>query len=127
MPTAISYDVLKNGDSYGAVYELLRAKTVAQIMDEEPGRVREMGEKSGLLLKRLHAISVEDGTFPDRKQEMLLWADKMAAFLKKGEADSLRAFIAAIPDGNSFLPGDFHSKNIMVQDGEFLLRTRQSC
>ena len=32
VPTAISYDVVRSGDSYGVVFELLNARTVAQIM-----------------------------------------------------------------------------------------------
>ena len=122
VPTAISYDVVKSGDSYGVVYELLNARTVAQIMDADRSRVVEMGQKSASLLRELHTIEMADGALPNRKQELLNWVPHIECILEPSEADELRAFIRSIPDRNTFLHGDFNSKNIMVQeDGEFVL------
>ena len=122
VPTAISYDVVKCGDCFGVVYELLNAKTVAQIMDADRSRVAEMGQKSARLLRSLHEISVEDGVLPDRKAEMIQWVDKIAPILEPSEAEELRGFLRAVPGCRTFLHGDFNSKNIMVQeDGEFVL------
>ena len=36
VPTAISYDVVKCGECFGVVYEMLNAKTVAKIIDSPP-------------------------------------------------------------------------------------------
>jgi Ser/Thr protein kinase RdoA (MazF antagonist) len=33
----------------------------------------------------------------------------------------MKVVIESIPDGDTFVHGDFHSKNIMVQKGEYLL------
>jgi aminoglycoside phosphotransferase (APT) family kinase protein len=49
------------------------------------------------------------------------YAEGMAFFLPKEEVDKLRGLAATIPEGDSFVHGDFHLKNIMVQNGEFLL------
>ncbi|MBR0031978.1 MAG: phosphotransferase [Treponema sp.] len=121
VPTAISYDVVKSGDCYGAVFELLDAKTVAQIMNCDSSRVQEMGRKSALFLKDLHKIVVDDNTFPKRKDELSEWAERVAPFLESGEADEIRAFINDIPETSTFLHGDFNSKNVMVQGNNFLL------
>ncbi|MBQ7158367.1 MAG: phosphotransferase [Treponema sp.] len=121
VPTAISYDVVKSGDCYGAVFELLNAKTVAQIIDAEPSRVQEMGKKSAALLKELHKIEVNDKSFPNRKEELLDWAEKMKSFLEPSEIETITAFIKSIPDANTFLHGDFNSKNVMVQGEDFVL------
>ena len=122
VPTAISYDVVRSGDSYGVVFELLNARTVAQIMDADPGRVEEMGEKSARLLRELHAIEMADGALPNRKEELLNWLPHVECIMEPGEAEEIRSFIQSIPDRNTFLHGDFNSKNIMVQqDGEFVL------
>jgi uncharacterized protein (TIGR02172 family) len=122
VPTAISYDVVRCGKSYGVVYELLNAKTVAQIMDSDRSRVGEMGRKSAGLLKQLHEIRMDPGALPDRKAEFLAWLPNVAPILEPAEVDEIRAFIESVPDRDTFLHGDFNSKNIMVQDdGEFVL------
>ena len=121
VPTAISFDVVKCADSYGVVFELLDAKTVAQIIDEDPSLVREMGKKSAEMLKSIHNIVVEDEALPSRKSEALEWHKKIAPYLTQEEADEILAFIQNMPDSKIFLHGDFNSKNIMVNGDEFLL------
>ena len=121
VPTAISFDVVKCADSYGVVFELLDAKTVAQIIDEDPSLVREMGKKSAEMLKSIHNIVVEDEALPNRKSEALEWHKKIAPYLTQEEADEILAFIQNMPDSKTFLHGDFNSKNIMVNGDEFLL------
>ena len=44
VPTAIAYDVVKCGDCYGVVYELLDARTVAQLIDQDPDRIPGIGK-----------------------------------------------------------------------------------
>ena len=122
VPTAISYDVVRCGDCYGVVFELLNAKTVAQIMDEDPSRVPEMGRKSAQLLKELHQIEIAAGALPDRKEEFLSWLPNVEPVLESAEAETILRFIQSLPERGTFLHGDFNSKNIMVQeDGEFIL------
>ena len=121
VPTAISFDVVKCADSYGVVFELLDAKTVAQIIDKDPSLVREMGKKSAEMLKSIHNIVVEDEALPNRKSEALEWHKKIAPYLTQEEADEILAFIQNMPDSKTFLHGDFNSKNIMVNGDEFLL------
>ncbi len=122
VPTAISYDVVRCGDSYGVVYELLNAKTVAQIVDADRSRVGEMGQKSAALLKELHTIEMPEGALPNRKAEFLDWLPNVAPVLETDEVQTIRAFIEALPDRTTFLHGDFNAKNVMVQeDGEFIL------
>ncbi len=125
IPTAISYDVVRSmppePDSYGVVYELLNARTVAQILKEDPSRVPEMGIRMGKLLKELHSISLDEGTLPNRRQLYCEWLDKVTPFIEPEHVEIVRNFINSIPDRNTFLHGDFNAKNIMVQDDTFLL------
>ena len=122
VPTAISYDVVKCGDSYGVVYEMLNAETVAQIISKNPERIPEICGQCAELLKTLHQIVPgNDSGLPDRKRDILSWLDSVAGSITEEEAGKIRAFIEGIPDRNTFLHGDFNSKNIMVRDGEFQL------
>ncbi|MBR0151934.1 MAG: anti-sigma factor antagonist, partial [Synergistaceae bacterium] len=121
VPTAISYDVVKCGESYGVVYEMLNAKTIAQVINENPGKVSELCRGSAKLLKKLHAITPgADSGLPDRKKDLLQWAESITG-ITEAESEKLIAFIRNIPERNTFLHGDYNSKNIMVRDGEFQL------
>lgn len=122
VPTAISYDVLKCGDCFGVVYELLNAKTTAQLITEDPSKIPEIAGRSAGLLKQLHQIVPgEDSGLPDRKKKLLSWADSVSAFITEEESEKIKAFINSIPDRNTFLHGDYNSKNVMMQNGEFIL------
>ena len=122
VPTAISYDVVKCGDSYGVVYELLNAKTTAQIIAADPSRIQEISARSAMMLKQLHQIVPgKDSGLPDRKEKMLSWVDSIAEFLSKEEVEKVKGFIRSIPDRDTFLHGDYNAKNVMVRDGEFQL------
>ena len=39
IPTAISYDVVKVGNSYGSVFELLNARSFTRILTDEPQKL----------------------------------------------------------------------------------------
>ena len=114
VPTAID-DVVKCGDCYGVVYELLDARTMAQFIDGDPGCIPEIGRKSAELLRRLHKIVPgANSGLPDRKGKLLGWVDSLSEFITPEESDRLGRFIRGIPDRNTLLHGDFNAKNIMV-------------
>lgn len=122
VPTAISYDVVKCGECYGVVYEMLNAKTIAQIIDKEPEKIPELCGKSASLLKKLHEIAPgHDSGLPNRKSELLQWAESMTGAITEAESEKLLAFVRGLPERDTFLHGDYNSKNIMVRDGEFQL------
>ena len=122
VPTAISYDVVKCGGSYGVVYELVNAQTVANVIKNDPGRIPELAGRCAELLKKLHSIEVpEDHDLPERKQNYYDWADSISDHLTQEETAGIKAFIDTIPERRSFLHGDFHAKNILLQNDELVL------
>ena len=122
VPTAISYDVVRCGDCFGVVYEMLNAKTAAQIIDAQPDKIHEVCSKCAILLKSLHEILPgPEAGLPDRKRELLMNTDALAGLITDGEIRTMKDFINSIPDRKTFLHGDFNSKNIMLRDGEFQL------
>ena len=122
VPTAISYDVVKCGDCYGVVFEMLDAQTTAQIIEADPSRIPEVAGGSARMLKELHEIEPGPASgLPNRKRQYLEWVDSLVGRITPEEADRIRAFISNIPDRNTFLHGDYNAKNIMLRDGEFQL------
>ena len=121
IPTAISYDVVRVGDSYGAVYELLNAKSFLKLLTEQTMSLEEVIRMSIDLLKMIHATQTDDPIMPSMKTVALGWADFLGDYLPEEQYKKLRGLIEEVPESDHMLHGDYHLKNIMYQDGESLL------
>ena len=119
--TAIPYGIVRVDDGYGTVTELLNAVSVTKLIRNNPDDMSEAAKYYIDMLKSIHAIKVEDGEVPDMKETALSWADFVAAHIPEEQGKKLRALIEAVPKQNTLMHGDYHTNNIMVQNGEPLL------
>jgi serine/threonine-protein kinase RIO1 len=55
------------------------------------------------------------------KQTALAWADFVSAHIPEAQGKKLRALVEAVPQRNTLMHGDYHTNNIMIQNGEPLL------
>lgn len=120
VPTAISFDVVKVGDSYGAVYEMLHAKTLSSFIMEHPEQAEEMGKRMGRLLKDLHKISVDTNKFVNVCDLYKERVHRMEKYLSKEETDKLFSVYDSLEERTALLHGDFHPKNIMYMNDELI-------
>lgn len=122
IPTAIPYDVVRvAGGGYGSVFELLNAKSFAQLLARGEMGVEEIAARSVDLLKLIHGTVVKKDSVPDMKAVAQRWADELNGFLEPELLTKLRGLIDAVPDNDHMLHGDYHVKNVMFQNGESLL------
>ena len=119
--TAIPYGIVRVGDGYGTVTELLNATSVTKLIRKSPDDLSEAAKYYVDMLKNIHSVEVEDGEVPDMKETALDWANFVSAHLPEEQGNKLRALIEAVPKQNTLLHGDYHTNNIMVQNGEPLL------
>ena len=119
--TAIPYGIVRVDDGYGTVTELLNATSVTKLICNSPDDLTQAAKYYIDMLKSIHAIEVEDGEVPDMKETALAWADFVAPHLPEDQGRKLRALIEAVPKKNTLMHGDYHTNNIMVQNGEPLL------
>ena len=119
--TAIPYGIVRVGDGYGTVTELLNAVSVTKLIRNNPDDLTEAAKYYIDMLKSIHAIEAEDGEVPDMKETALAWADFVAKHIPEEQGKKLRALIEAVPKKNTLMHGDYHTNNIMVQNGEPLL------
>ena len=119
--TAIPYGIVRVGDGYGTVTELLNATSVTKLIRNSPDDLNEAAKYYVDMLKGIHSIEADEGELPDMKQTALAWADFVAPHLPQEQAKKLRALIEAVPKQNTLMHGDYHTNNIMVQNGEPLL------
>jgi len=121
VPTAISYDVVRVGDSYGSVFELLDARSFARILAEEPDRMEWCVKEYVDLLKKVHSITVPEGKLPSIKEDALVGIRRMVDSLPEGYGDKLLRMAEAIPESSRMIHGDYHTKNIVLVGDEVLL------
>ena len=119
--TAIPYGIVRVGDNYGTITELLNATSVTKLIRQNTQDMTLAAKYYIDMLKGIHATEVEDGEVPDMKETALAWADFVSAHIPEDQAKKLRSLIEAVPKRNTLMHGDYHTNNIMVQNGEPLL------
>ena len=119
--TAIPYGIVRVGDGYGTVTELLSATSVTKLIRANPEDVTQAVKYYIDMLKTVHSVEGEPGELPDMKETALAWADFVSAHIPENQGKKLRALIEAVPKQNTLLHGDYHTNNVMVQNGEPLL------
>lgn len=121
VPTAIPFDVVKVNEGYGSVFELLNAKSLAKLIAMNPDQLEQYARVYIDLLKIIHSTHVKPGDMPDEKQVAVGWTDFLDDYLPIDQAAKLHALIEAVEDRDTMIHGDYHVKNIMLQNGEALL------
>lgn len=121
IPTAIPFDVVKCGDKYGLIYEMVDADTLASCVTREPDRLDEFAKKWADLLKLLHTTKVEDGKLAKIRDLYQTWIDESHRYYTDEEVQKLQHVLDAIPDRPGIIHGDAHTKNIMVQNDELVM------
>lgn len=121
IPTAIPYDVVKVGEGYGSVFELLNAQSFANIIIKDPSKLDEVVKMSVDLLKKIHSTEVKPGTMPEMKGVAKGWVDFLKDYIDEDKYNKFAKMVDEIPDVHTMLHGDYHVKNVMLQDNEVLL------
>jgi uncharacterized protein (TIGR02172 family) len=119
--TAIPYGIVRIGDNYGTVTELLNAQSITKLIRKNPDDLSLAAKYYIDMLKGIHAIEVEDGQVPDMMGIALGWVDAISDQLPAVQVTKLRSMVEAVPKMNKLLHGDYHTNNIMIQNGEPLL------
>ena len=119
--TAIPYGIVRVGDGYGTVTELLNATSITKLIRQNPDDITEAVKYYVDMLKSIHVVEVEDGEVPDMKEIALDWARFVTAYIPEEQGRKLISLIEAVPKQNTLMHGDYHTNNVMVQNGEPLL------
>ncbi|MBR1469693.1 MAG: phosphotransferase [Prevotella sp.] len=122
MPTAISFDIVRAGDKYGLVYELLKAETLSTIISREPEKIDEFARLYAGMFRQLHSIEVPKGsTIPDAIEKAERSIRKINRYFDDESVDLLLQIISYVPKSNRLLHCDLQTKNIMMQGSEPML------
>lgn len=121
IPTAISYDIVKVGDKLGVCFEMLDCDSLKNVVAKNTDKLKEYVQKYANLLKYMNSIHSDNPIIPPIKKEYLTKLEQIKDDLSKDEYDKILSLLNSIPDTNTLVHGDCHFKNILVQNGNYLL------
>lgn len=121
VPTAISYDVVKVGDQYGSVFELLDTQSYSNLIKEHPENLEKYVKDYTDLVKLIHNTQVKEDDMPDGKIIVYSWFESADKLLPADVCAKIHKLIDEIPDTLNMLHCDYHTNNIMCQNGETIL------
>ena len=128
IPTAIPFDIVRVGEQYGTVFELLDATSSVDYIGEAHENLDEFIRQSVELMKQVHAVEAERGELPDMKRQTMGWLEKVKGELPDELFDRLCMLVNEVPDRWTILHADFHLKNIMVaKEGLMLIDMDTLC
>ncbi|MBQ1994941.1 MAG: anti-sigma factor antagonist [Clostridia bacterium] len=119
--TAIPYGIVRIGDGYGSLTELLNATSVTKLIRANTEDLSQSVAYFIDTIKEVHSIETQSGDLPDFKKWVLEWVDFLENYLDEAHAKKMRNLIEGIPDSNFIIHGDYHTNNVMVQNGEPIL------
>ena len=121
VPTAISYDIVKCDGKVGVVFELIRSDTLSNSLMNYPERLDEYVGKYVDLMRTVHSTVFID-VAPIQTNDLYRERFKdIRQFLSDDEWNALMEIIDSVPEKDTMVHGDMHTRNIMLQDGELLL------
>lgn len=121
IPTAIPFDLVRVGERYGAVFELLKAIPISDYIRDSEERTDEFISKSVKLLKQLHSQSAAPGDLPSMRKNTITWLENIKDRFRSVIYDKLSEFLRDIPETLTLLHGDVNPGNFMMSDGELML------
>ena len=121
IPTAIPYDVVRVGERYGSVFELLNSRSFSKLIAADPAEMDIYVDLYVDLMKKMHSTRVKPGDMPDMKAVALDWVTFLRDYLPDDQAEKLVALVEDVPERDTMLHGDYHTNNIVMQNNEVLI------
>lgn len=121
IPTAISYDVVKVGDKYGSVFEMLKAKTFNDVLIEAPEKKEETVRRYIQFIRMIHEVKANPGELPEAKTVFLDYLVQLKDTLGETLYARLHKLFESMPENLHIIHGDLQMKNVMLSGDEPLL------
>ena len=119
--TAISYDVVKVGDKYGSVFELLNSKSLTKLINEDKTKLDMYIKVFADILKGIHNTEVKNDVLPSAKKIAISWVEWLKGKIEDSTYDKLHKMLDDVKESNKIIHGDYHTNNLHYSNGEAIL------
>lgn len=131
VPTAIPFDIVLVGSSFGSVFELVAAKSVTSTIIADPANAEEVISEYAAVMKEMHSV-VDDGMFgielPRIRDEVRVWAEFAKDYVSSETYEKILQFADGVEDTDTMLHGDGHPNNVMcTRDGQIFIDMDTLC
>lgn len=120
-PTALSFDVVKVGEQYGAEYEMLEADLMSDYINEHPDLFNQYVDKYIEFAIKMNHTDIEYAGLPKTKDMLFVKCERIKKLISEEEYVFLKKLIQCIPDRNMMIHGDYHIRNVMIRNGKLML------
>ena len=121
IPTAISFDIVKVKNKLGVRFEMLDCMSLKNAFIKYPEKYDELLNKYVDLLKKINTTECFDPSVPSIKKFFIEKVEAIKPLLDEAHYEKLLGLMKSVPERSTFVHGDCHFKNIMVQGEDFLL------
>ncbi|MCR5791594.1 MAG: phosphotransferase [Lachnospiraceae bacterium] len=121
LPTAISYDIVRVGNSYGSVFELLKAHNLNDVFIQSPERADELLHQYVQLIHQVHSAKALSGDLPNAGDIFLTYVQELKEVIPEEIRKQLTTLLEQMPEEKHMVHGDMQMKNVMMNDGELIL------
>ncbi len=126
IPTAISYDIVRVGDKYGSVFEMVKAENCNNRLIKDPDHKDDIIRQYVKLVKAVHAVEMKPGELPDAREIYNGYLDDIAGIMPKDMVRRLLILLEAMPEDLHTVHGDIQMKNVMLSESEPLFIDMES-
>lgn len=126
IPTAISYDIVRVGDKYGSVFEMVKAENCNDRLIKDPDHKDDIIQQYVKLVKAVHAVEMKPGELPDAREIYNGYLDDIAGIMPKDMVRRLLNLLEAMPEDLHTVHSDIQMKNVMLSESEPLFIDMES-
>ena len=121
IPTAISFDIVKVDDKLGVRFEMLDCVSLKNAFLKHPEQYDSLLNRYVDLLKKINTTECLNNNVPNINKFFLEKIEAIKPLLEEKYYLKAKKLLASVEDRISFVHGDCHFKNIMVQGEDLLL------
>jgi len=121
VPTAISYGVVDVEGNLGLVFEMLNCSSLRDLVRDDVANRDKWIRKYAELIKVINNTDVADTVLPNMNEKMISWMELLKDGLSQEDYNFYLNLVKNVPPSSTFVHGDCHIKNILVNNGEFFV------
>ncbi len=121
IPTAISFGIVKVGNKYGSMFELIESKSLSELISLDTGRIKFFANMMAELALLIHSTEIPPEGLSDYMKEVYGWVNEGLGYCDNELAGRITDMISDLPEVKTLIHGDFHTGNVMLYDDEPLL------